>query len=296
MIDSRKFIKLKSAYTKAIRTNMEDIYRNGDLIELPAEGDVIILGDLHGNRDNFNKVVNAADLVNHPKRHLILQEPTHTYETKEDKSFLLIDEIAVLKSRFPNQVHIILGNHELSEITGKEILKGGICYNILFKEGMKKEYGNHYTAVREMMINFMKTMPIACITKSRIFISHSTPVAKYIPHYSLSFFRKGTGNKKKDQVLIEKLIWGRDLSQEAADAFATRVKCETLIVGHTACKRGYQVPNSRHIVLDSKGNFATSLHFRLNKRYKQQYLVKNCIKFINKKFVDKLIEDYQSTK
>ena len=72
-------------------------------------------------------------------------------------------------------MHIILGNHELSEITGKEILKGGICYNILFRGGMKREYGDHYSAIQELMINFMKTMPLACVTRNRIFISHSDP-------------------------------------------------------------------------------------------------------------------------
>ena len=44
-----------------------------------------------------------ALLEDHPHRHLILQEPTHTYEATEDRSFLLIDEIVALKSKFPDQ-------------------------------------------------------------------------------------------------------------------------------------------------------------------------------------------------
>ena len=96
--------------------------------------------------------------------------------------------------------------------------------------------------------------------------------------------------------MIEKLVWGRDLSQKAADAFARRVQCDILIVGHTACKRGYQVPNSRHIVLDSKGNFATSLHFRLNGKYTQQYLVQKCIQYLNKKKVKRLLQNYKAQK
>ena len=296
MIDSRKFIKLRSAYSLAIRGNKEDKYRKGNLIELPPNGDIIILGDLHGNQENFQKVVAAADLESHPDRHLILQEPTHTYEVSEDRSFLLIDEIAHLKSKFPNHVHLILGNHELSEITGKEILKGGICYNILFIEGMKKEYGHHFSTIRELMLEFMQTMALGCLLPNRIFVSHSTPMLKYIPWYSLKFFREGSGDPNQDKLMIEKLVWGRDLSQNAADAFATRVRCETLIVGHTACKRGYQVPNSRHIVLDSKGVFGTSLHFRMNRCYTQQHLVKKSLQYINKKAVKKLLAKYKEQK
>ncbi len=295
MIDTEKFNKLKTTYGLAIRANMEDRYRKGELIELPPTGDLIVLGDLHGNRDNFNKVIAAAGLGSNPDRHLIVQEPTHTYETAKDESFLLVAEIAELKSLFPHQVHLILGNHELSEFTGKELLKGGICYNILFREGMKQEYGPHFEEIRELMYAFMQTMPLACKTPNQIFVSHSTPELKYIPHYSLEFFRQGTGNPKKDKVLIEKLVWGRDLSQQAADAFAAQVQSQVLIVGHTACKRGYQIPNEKHIILDSKGIFATWLHFRLDRPYTHADL-KRKIQYINKKTVKTMLERYRQMK
>lgn len=292
MIDSRRFLKIRSAYSLAIRANMEDRYRNGDLIELPADGDVVVMGDLHGNLDNFNKVITALDLDSRPSRHLIIQEPTHTYEATEDRSFLLHEQIVIAKSKFPDQLHIILGNHELSELTGREILKGGICYNILFREAMKQEYGGNFDTIRELLHDFIKTMPLACLAPNKIFISHSTPEKKYIPHYSLKFFRKGSGDPKKDRMLVEKLVWGRDLSQQAADAFADQVHCEILVVGHTACKRGYQVPNTRHIVLDSKGLYASTLHFRLNRRYTHQDMVKNNIQHINKKAVGEALAKY----
>lgn len=293
MIDSRRFIKLKSAYSAAIRANMEDKLRTGDLIELPSTGDVVIMGDLHGNIANFKKTLAAAELDTKSDRHLIIQEPTHTYEVSEDRSFMLHEEIVLAKSKFPNQIHIILGNHELSELTGKEILKGGICYNILFREGMRQEYGNYFADIREMLHNFIRTMPLACITHNRIFISHSTPELKYIPLYSLEFFRNSSGDPKKTELLVERLVWGRDLSQHAADAFAERIKCDILVVGHMACKRGYQIPNTRHIILDSKGLFATTLHFRLNHPYTQQELVKRCIHHINKKAVHRALEQYR---
>lgn len=290
MISSRKFIELRSLYGLASRANVEDQYRTGNLISLPAKGDVVVMGDLHGNLANLKKVVAAVQLDANPERHLILQEITHTFDTGEDKSFLLYEEVIALKNRFPDQVHILVGNHELSELTGKEILKGGICYNILFREGMKQEYGSYFSSLEELMHDFIKTLPVACITPNRIFLSHSTPELEFIPAYSLPFFQKGTGNAEKDRHLIERLVWGRDLSQKVADAFAARVKCDILIVGHTACKRGYQVPNSRHIVLDSKGMFATTLHFYLDRCYTQQELVKKCIQHVNPHAVRQALE------
>ena len=296
LIDSRKFTKLKSVYAMAIRANIDDKFRKGNLIELPSQGDVVITGDLHGNINNFNKIISAIDLKTHPYRHLIVQEPTHTYEATEDLSYLLIEKIVELKSKFPNQIHTIVGNHELSEVTGKEIIKGGICYNILFREGMKKRYHKYYSVIRELMHDFMKTMPLACKAPNKIFICHSTPPLKYIPFYTLNYFRKGKKKKKKDTVLQEKLVWGRDLTPEAADAFAKKVDSEIIIVGHTACKRGYKVPNHRHIVLDSKGIYATILHFRLNQLYTQSYLVKKAIQYINLKEVKSKLKKYMDKK
>jgi hypothetical protein len=293
VLESKRFEEIRNAYVLTIRGNMEDRYRTGDIIELPSQGDVIVMGDIHGNRENFAKVLEAADLENNPQRHLIIQEATHTYQVEEDLSFLLHEDIVKVKAQFPHQLHILLGNHELSELTGKEILKGGICYNILFREGMKREYGEYYDVIKDLFDDYIKTMPLAAVAPNGIFLSHSIPDPKYTRYYSLKLFREGLEDQKKYSILTEKLVWGRDLSQENADAFTQQVESEIHVVGHTACKRGYQVPNDRHIVLDSKGLFATTLYFRLDKKYTQDELVKKGIQHINKKEVCEKLQKYK---
>jgi hypothetical protein len=47
-----------------------DKYRRGNVIHLPAEGDLIITGDIHGHRRNFERIVSFTDLSNHPKRQI----------------------------------------------------------------------------------------------------------------------------------------------------------------------------------------------------------------------------------
>lgn len=305
MIDQERLERIKTAYALAIRGNMEDKYRKGELIELPPQGDIVVLGDLHGNSANFQKIVKMIQLDKAPNRHLLLQEPTHTTEAREDKSFFLIEEIVELKSKYPDQVHIILGNHELSEIKLFEdhdekyerhaITKGGICYNILFRNSMKQEYGIHEEELRELMINFMQTMPIACLCPNRIFISHSIPPLKYVHHYNLDFFRNDAKDPKA-KAMIDKLVWGRDLTQKAADEFAKRVSCDILIVGHTACKQGFQIPNDKMIILDSKGVFATFMHFNLTKMYTHQEIRSSkYLKHLNPKEIQKFIQ-YQKEK
>ena len=62
---------------KGTESNSKDKLRRGNLINLPAKGDLIITGDLHGHCRNFERTVAFTDLANHPDRHIILQEIIH---------------------------------------------------------------------------------------------------------------------------------------------------------------------------------------------------------------------------
>ena len=57
--------------------NSNCIHRRGNLILLPAEGSLIVSGDLHGHRRNFERIVAYADLPSHSTRHVLFQEVIH---------------------------------------------------------------------------------------------------------------------------------------------------------------------------------------------------------------------------
>ena len=71
--------KIIAAYGEATEANLQTPARRGNLVVLSSEiaDEVMITGDLHGHRRNFNTLVKIADLDNHPRRHLILQEVCH---------------------------------------------------------------------------------------------------------------------------------------------------------------------------------------------------------------------------
>ena len=99
--------------------------RHGGVITLEAADEVMVVGDLHGNTPAFRKVLEIAALSRHPGRHLVLQELIHGHrhypDDGGDKSHQLVDLISALKCHCPDRVHLILGNHELSELTGRMI-------------------------------------------------------------------------------------------------------------------------------------------------------------------------------
>ena len=102
--------------------------RKEQVVKLPA-GEVWIAGDIHDHRNNFRKLIAAADLGNNPQRHLILQELIHGdhYDEKgAEDSWEMLYKAAELKCDFPQQVHFLFANHDLAQIHGEGIMKAGL--------------------------------------------------------------------------------------------------------------------------------------------------------------------------
>src|SRR5947209_20452139 len=115
--------------------------RTGSVLRLDGAGGVMVVGDLHGNVTTFGQVLKVAALDKNPRRHLVLQELVHDPRAEElpdgDRSHRLVDLVCALKCQFPDRVHLILGNHELSELTKRSISKNGVMLNALFRDGVE---------------------------------------------------------------------------------------------------------------------------------------------------------------
>jgi len=240
---------------EGVRANLRDPYVTGFLVELPGEGEVMITGDLHGHRGNLRRIVELANLPRHARRHLILQELVHEL-TGEDglcHSYRLVETAARLKVAFPCQVHILLGNHEFSELLNLEIGKKGRELNAAFDEGGRLAYAERWEEVKASYKRFWQTTPLAVRTQNRLCIIHSTSRADKMADISLDYFR----NTSSEDIFNRRgpvfdMLWGRDYREETANEFARRMKADVLIVGHTACEDGIRAPNERHVILDCK--------------------------------------------
>ena len=115
--------------------------RRGMVIHLPSDAeDILVAGDLHGNSTNLRAILSLADLANHPRRHLVLQEFVHgtaRYPNGGCTSHRLLDAVCLLKTTYPQRVHLLLGNHELSQWTGRKVAKDDVYLNDLFELGIE---------------------------------------------------------------------------------------------------------------------------------------------------------------
>ena len=117
--------------------------QQGTVVTITAEmaDEVMITGDLHGHRRHFNAIRKIAALDANPRRHLVLQEVCHGGPTYPHgggcMSHAMLEDVAKLKVAFPQQVHFLIGNHELAEITEYPIQKNREMLNLSFRLGLQ---------------------------------------------------------------------------------------------------------------------------------------------------------------
>lgn len=231
-------------------------YRRGNELLFPAEGELLVTGDLHGDVESFSRIVEAAALESNPFRHLLLQELVHGRDSMDNSaSCRLVEEAAALVNRFPARVHILMGNHEMAELTGRVIMKEGVVLNQVFNGGAASRYENLLQEAIGEFRAFWRAMPLAARTSNRVFISHSTPSRKRLAAFDRAVLRRPLADEdfSRDGGAAYALLWGRDFSPEAADEFARIIDVDFFVVGHTPCPDGFAAPNSRHVILDSQG-------------------------------------------
>jgi hypothetical protein len=258
MPDPAKLLRTFQQATQAFR---ETPGRRGRLVRLGEADDVFATGDLHGNLENFRRILAAADLDHHPGRHLVFQELTHGplyYPNGADKSHQLVDLLAALKCQYPDRVHMLLGNHELAQWRGQTISKSGGELTALYRLGVETAYGDHAQAIYDAHLNLFANLPLALRTANRVFLSHSLPQFLRTDYFQPSLLEAEDVPDTEWRLggSLHSLIWGRDTSEETVSQFLGKVDADLLITGHIAAPEGYAVPNPRQIILDSAGAVA----------------------------------------
>lgn len=244
----------------AARLTLGSSLRAGNVINLPANGEVMVTGDLHGDIEAFGRIVEIAALGENPQRHLVLQELVHGRDSLDGActSCILTEMAARLIMRFPSRVHLLMGNHEMAQFTGRVVMKDGHVLNRILDETAAARYNHRKEEALAYFEGFWKSLPLAARTQNRVFMSHSTPSSRRMGEFDL-----GVLSRPLDEADFARggaayaLLWGRDFSQEAAGKLTQLLDTDFIIVGHTSCPDGYSAPNGVHIVLDSQGPAGT---------------------------------------
>ncbi len=265
----------------AVKANAADRFRRGNLICLPADAQLIVAGDIHGHRRNFERTVTFADLAHNPDRHVVLQEIIHGGPQDSQGgclSYKLLFDVARYKLDFPDRVHIIMSNHDTAFISDIRVMKDGKEMNRSMRAAINREFKQESERVKLAIRQFLFSQPLAVKCENRIWISHSLPAGRYINKFDWKIMdRQLKINDVVKPGLGYLLTWGRKHSQAQLDKVAELLDVDFFILGHQPQEPGWCKAGRNLIILSSEHNHGCLLSIDLSKSYTIEQLIDSII-------------------
>jgi hypothetical protein len=259
-----------AAYRAAQQRAAASPCRDGQCVRLTAENAtrIVIGGDIHGRSAMLERLLELAQLELSTKHHLVLQEICHggpTYPDGGCRSHQVLQRAAELIGRFPGQVHLLLSNHELSELTEFPICKGRKLLNLCFRAGFRSAFAARHEEVYRAAMGLLAACPLAVQFERKLFVSHSLPDAVDSSQFDLGVLsRPWNARDLNCGGEVFRMVWGRDLRSENADAFADAVGVQWLITAHQPLLQGVCAVGQRLVILNAWGEPASGLVFDPN--------------------------------
>jgi len=263
-------VRAAEVLEEAAQLNRDDSLLNGGcLLEFPDYGQLVMTGDLHGHRRNFERLQHYCDLAHAGARHVVLHEMVHEDVTANggvDRSFGLLVAAAQWKCDYPDQVHFLHANHELAQLTGHEITKNGRVVAADFEAGVAAACGAATPKVLEAVLVFIRSLPLAGRTANRVFVSHSVPGPRDLPLFDPAILRRPLSEEDlRGRGSVHAMVWGRHHTEACLRTLAELLDADYFICGHQPQETGYAVRYDRMVILASEHNHGVFLPFDLRK-------------------------------
>jgi hypothetical protein len=278
--DLRDAQAVTDLFTHAAETNLQTPGRAGSVVDLPDTGKLLMTGDLHDNALNFQRILKLARLDADTGNRVIFHEVIHGPDTINgmDLSVRMLARVAVLKCRYPDQVHVLQSNHELAQLRNEGILKKGRDTIESFNEGLDFMYGHPAEMVREAMNRYISSLPLAVRCANGVFCSHSIPSNNKMRRFDPAVIDR----VPNEQDLSEKgdvyhMVWGRNQKQATADTLAQAWGCKQFVMGHQPAEMGFEPIEDTMLVLASDHNHGVAIPIDLSRKYDQEQLIEAII-------------------
>ncbi|MCG3178163.1 MAG: hypothetical protein BIFFINMI_00486 [Phycisphaerae bacterium] len=254
------FEPIIAAYRQAADAARHCPLRRGQVVHTPPGADLLIAGDLHGNGQNLLRIERLADLDRYPERHVVLQELIHpTSDASDppaaagDDSHHVLTRVARWQARHPQRVHVILGNHELAQMTGQDILKDGASICRAFADGVAAHYGGEAAEVLDAMYDYCRALPLAVRSADGVAVVHSLPADRLAPRFDATIFvREQTDADRLRSGPVYQLVWGRTVGRAAIDLIRQILDAKLLVLGHQPQPTGFRVLDHDALIIASE--------------------------------------------
>lgn len=250
--DAHAVIDLFQRAAEALRSSP---VRSGCIVRLPGRGRLLVTGDLHDNPLHLQKIVRLARLDQSPEHHVILHEMIHGDKLLNgmDFSHRMLARAAELMLQYPGQVHPLLANHELSQMTGAGVSKGAGNSVVLFEDALAFVFGDECEAVAEAIRTFIAAMPLALLSESGVLCAHSLPADRMMKYFDMNIIhRELTDEDYRSPVGSAYLmVWGRGHTPEQLEQIAEAWNVKLFCLGHEHVETGVEMRGPKLLVLNS---------------------------------------------
>lgn len=247
------------AFRQAAQSNRNDPLRRGNVVHLPANAQLLVAGDLHGHGRNLLKIqALAGDLASQPLRHVVLQELIHERHDDPsdapvaDRSHQVLTAVVRWQLAFPTQVHVIIGNHEMAQMSGQDILKSGGSVCRAFDDGVRDRYTDEAHDLLTAMGDYFRSLPLAVRSNDGVAVLHSLPADRTLNGFDSTIFHR----ELRDADFARsgsayQLLWGRTFTRPAIDRIRSDLDAQLLVLGHQPQPAGVLVVDTDAIILAS---------------------------------------------
>lgn len=282
-LDLRSSEAVERALLEGARANLGASCRHGSIDLIPRRGSLLATGDLHDNPTHFSRVLSLARVEEHSAsapRHVTLHELIHGDRLLNgmDFSHRTLAKAAALKAAFPESVHTLLANHELSQIVGAGVSKDGVNLVSAFDEAIEYAFGAGADAVREAVAVFIRSMPLALVAgdaitdgavqePTRLLFAHSLPPPELMDRFDAAVLSRGLTESdytpRRGSAHI--MVWGRGHTAEHVASLSSRWGVGLFVLGHEKAPDGWLAPAPNAVVLNSDHERGVALPIELER-------------------------------
>jgi hypothetical protein len=251
-------------FRQAAQVNRTDSRRHGNVVTLAPDDEVLYAGDIHGHRENFAKIVAAADLTRKAPMRLVVQEVIHGPLDAEgqDRSISLLMRLARLKLSHPRQVLMLLGNHDVAQVTGNEITKAGMGVCETFVRGVRASYAGDADEILAAANELLLSMPLAARCPNGVWMSHSLPSPSRMAAGGMEILDRPYGREDLQRGgCVYEWTWGRGQTPEQLETLAHQLGVEMFLLAHRHGQTGYEVISDRGLTVLSDHAHGCVVHF-----------------------------------
>ena len=253
-IDLASATQVIAALEAGTRANLEANCRAGSIDHVRGPGTLIATGDLHDKPRPLPSASSKwpASTTKRPgaePAHLTLHELIHGENLHDgmDPSYRVLVRAAALKAANPEHVHVLLANHELSQIAGRGVIKNGVNCVKAFNDAVEYVFSDDASAVGDALAAFIRSMPIAlrCTPSGSdgtrdILCTHSLPADDELDRFDTTLLERPLTEADYQPRIgsAHLLTWGRSQSPGTLATLSTRWGIGLFVLGHERATTG----------------------------------------------------------